>query len=264
MNTAAIWRGLKKAAPTIVTIVTVAGVCATAYFSAKAGSDAKQAIIEEEAAQKKELELVEKVKLVAPFYIPAGCVLAATLGSIALGRVVDKKRRAELSAMGLAAYRALEQKYKKYQDVVKQEYGEDAHAKILTRMDIPEAEQVSVHGECLGEANCGGPFGFDEEIKTFYDSYSGQYFKASVGQVMRAEFHLNRNFTLAGDACLSDWYEFLGIPAPEGADEKYWTVEDELYFIDFQHYKTTLDDGFECGVIEFAWDPYPNPYETIN
>lgn len=256
MNTAIIGRALRKAAPTIVTIATALGVCATAYFSAKAGVEGKMAIEDEEKKQGRELDTIEKIKAVAPKVVPAAVALTATLSSVMVGRIVDKRLRTEALAIYATTYKTLEQKYKNYQEATKRICGDDVHVKILQEANIKEAEETYVHGECFGVI-VDGPFNMDEELRTFFDSYSGQYFKASIGQVVRAELHVNRNFALAGEVCVKDWYDFLGIEPPPNAEDLWWAYGDDVMFIDFVHTKAETDDGFECGIIEFAWDPIP-------
>ena len=78
---------------------------------------------------------------------------------------------------------------------------------------------------------------------------------------MKAQYHLNRNFTLNGNASLNEFYKLLGIAPVKGGDEIGWWVdyENETYWIDFNNYSSEMDDGPDrppvtCLVIE-----YPTP-----
>lgn len=255
MDAKALGISIRKQAPLAASIVSSGGVIATAYFAAKGGAKAKCAIDKAEKATGRKVSLVDKVKLTWKYYIPA--TICGSLTIFAIGTSFWMSKRVQANMLG--AYAALDQTYKKYQNKVKELYGDETHAKILQDINIPAAKDPQLSGYCFG-TECGTSFDVNEEIRTFYDAYSGQYFKASIGQVMLAELHLNRNFVLMGEVPLTMWYEFLGIDPPEEADKKCWTIEDEYFFIDFQHYKTTTDDGFECCVVEFAIDPYPCPY----
>ena len=94
-----------------------------------------------------------------------------------------------------------------------------------------------------------------EEERLFYDAISERYFQATISQVLQAEYHLNRNFALGGGfITLNQFYEFLGIEPVPGGDEVGWMVSDGLYWVDFDHQKTVVDDGLngevECYIID--------------
>lgn len=260
MDSRSVRRMFRKIAPPVLAALSVAGTIATGYFAAKAGAESVDILREAEEQKGDPLTVKEKIQAVGKNYIPALACGAATIASIAGGYAIGRRINLGLSA----GYMALEKKYKAYKEGVKEEYGEEAHAKILEKMALPgieKAKEVSLTGECLG-AVCDLDFQADEEERTFYDVWSGKYFISTINRVMAAEQHLNRNFSIGGEAFLEDWYKFLGIEAPPEAKQDFlgWTVEDELCWIDFIHYRTKTDDGFEAYVIEFAWEPYPNMY----
>lgn len=43
----------------------------------------------------------------------------------------------------------------------------------------------------------------------------------------------------------------------EGGDELEWCMDTGIYWIDFNHRKTILDDGLEVCVIEMVFEPEP-------
>lgn len=262
MNTKAIRRVMRKFGPPVLAAASVIGTMATGYFAAKAGMRSVVLLREAEEAKGEPLTTGEKIKAAGKEYIPAAVIGTATAASIIGGYTIGKRVNAGLSA----GYLALRDKYKHYQEEVKEEYGEEAHEKILEKMAKPGAEKAKetpITAECLG-TYCNLDFQAAEEERTFLDAWSGKYFTSTINRVMAAEAHLNRNFILGGDISLECWYEFLGIETPEEVKKDFlgWSVEDELYWIDFNHYKMITDDGFEAYVIEFAWDPYPNQYLT--
>lgn len=253
MNWSKTAQALKQIAPKVIAWTTGAGVLASAVLHARAGMKTEHTLVLARDVKGENLTTTEKIQMCWRHYILPGSVTAATLALIICGRIVDKRQRAALAAM----YVGLSKTYKQYQNEVRREFGEETHQKILTRIG-QEAEKTNLHGECFGEI-CGTAFTDDEEIRTFFDEWSGQYFQASPEQVYRAQLHLNRNFTLAGYATLAQWYEFLGIDPRKDTSGLVWTVEDELYWIDFVNSSVTTDDGFECLTVGFAWDPYPDP-----
>lgn len=248
MGTRAIIHGLKKISPVIVTVLTAVGVCTTTYLAAKAGMKAEKEL---EKCKNEELALEEKVRIVTPIYIPAVCSLITTLTSIAIGRIIDKKLRTEAYVLSTTAYKMLEKQRKSYNNHIS-----DDVVKKIRPSNIAEAKKT---WENRGAYFCGMPgsnFEFDEDMRTFYDTYSNQYFKATVGQVLRSQLWINREYAFNGEVCLKKWYDTLGIPAPNDAKNEFWQCEDDYYFVDFDNYIITLDDGMEIGVISFGHDPH--------
>mgnify|MGYP000867048717 CR=1 FL=1 len=85
-------------------------------------------------------------------------------------------------------------------------------------------------------------------------------FNMPISQVLQAEYHLNRNFALGGGfITLNQFYEFLGIEPVPGGDEVGWMVSDGLYWVDFDHQRTVVDDGLngevECWIIDAPFPP---------
>ena len=101
----------------------------------------------------------------------------------------------------------------------------------------------------------------DGEPKLFYDEHSNRYFEATIEQVIQAEYHLNRNFTLRGYVYLNEFYEFLGLSITEYGDVMGWAVNyDEIYWVDFNHRKVAMDDGLEVYIIETPYEPTYEPW----
>ena len=75
-------------------------------------------------------------------------------------------------------------------------------------------------------------------------------------KVIQAEYHLNRNFMFAGVIPLNDFYEFLGLEKTELGDAVGWSsCNGDIYWIDFNHHRLTLDDGMEIYVIDMVFEP---------
>ena len=69
-------------------------------------------------------------------------------------------------------------------------------------------------------------------------------------------YHLNRNFMFAGVIPLNDFYEFLGLEKTELGDAVGWSsCNGDIYWIDFNHHRLTLDDGMEIYVIDMVFEP---------
>lgn len=90
----------------------------------------------------------------------------------------------------------------------------------------------------------------------WYDRISNRYFKATIEQILLAEYHLNRNYILRGYACLNELYEFIGVSKIDGGDLLEWQPWDEsMFWIEFTHRKSVMSDGTEFYILGMPWEP---------
>ena len=94
----------------------------------------------------------------------------------------------------------------------------------------------------------------------FFDEYSGRFFESTIEQVVIAEYSLNRNFTQRGYAYLNEFYEFLGLEKTDFGQTVGWVIEDEIYWIDFNH-RMAKTDAMEYIDIEILFEPTPRNEE---
>ena len=243
---------IKRNASTILTCVGGVGVVVTAVLAAKATPKATKRLERAEEKKGEVLSKTEKIKIAGPVYIPTVLVGAGTIACIFGANVLNKRTQASL----ISAYALIDNSYKEYKNKLKELYGEEAHEKIVDAIAIEKADDVYIHSECLcngcdltTDESCG-----DEIL--FYDEFTGRYFESTIERVITAEYHLNRNFTLRGYAVLNEFFEFLGLSTTDYGSVVGWAVNDEeLYWIDFNHRKVTMDDGLECYIIETPWEP---------
>lgn len=244
---------LKKHSSTLLSCIGTAGVIATAIA---AGRDTPKALTLLERAKEdkgSELTVLETVKTAAPAYIPAAVSGAVTIACILGANALNKRQQAALTS----AYILASEGYKNYQRKVKDLYGEEAHQDIVSHIAVEQTKPVEITAPGMMSASS-LDFGAEEDIRTFYDSFSDRYFESTIGKVLQAEYHLNRNFMLGGCVSLNDFYKFLGLEETDYGSKVGWsTVNGDLYWIDFDHYKTTLDDGMECCIIDMVFGPTP-------
>lgn len=237
---------LKRGAPTVLTMLTVAGVITTGILSARAANKTRN---ESDISNQSSLN---NFKSGWKNYIPAIAVGGVTIACSIRSDVLNKRHRVAL----LSAYAIANRSYTDYVNKTKELYGEETHRKIMESIAAEKAEEVYISSPNI----CGATsLAFDdrdaEEKRLFYDSYLNRYFESTLSQVLEAEYHLNRNYVMGMGVCVNDFYAFLGIDTIEGGDKIGWFLDDEIYWIDFNHYKTTLDDGLEVYVIEFIFPP---------
>lgn len=249
---------LKNASPAILTCLSVAGVIGTAVLAVKATPKAMQ-LVEERTGYNGEGVMErptkkEAVQLTWKCYIPAGLVGLSTIACIVGINAISKRNQASL----MSAYAMLSQAYQRYRKAAKTVYGEDADANI--KAQAAKETFVSADGYSLYSPELDG----SSEKMLFYDDYSQRYFTATMAAVLNAQYHLNRNLTLRGDASINEFYEFMGVDKIAGGDEVGWDMgyltEGGIMWLDFDNRLTQLEDGLECCVISALWDPVPEYY----
>lgn len=253
---------LKKATPTVLSCIGALGVVATAVLAVKATPKALERI--EDAKEVKNFEngenltRMETIAVCWTCYAPAAITGIATIGCIFGANVLNRRQQASLAS----AYALVSRQYGDYKRKVKELYGQETHNRIVKEL---AAEKVDKDHVILSS----GEFyssdldfeGATEETRLFYDRISNRYFESTIGKVLQAEYHLNRNLTLRGNVSLNEFYSFLGIDTiPEGDDIGWFIDDDEIYWIDFSHPYMPIDDGLNRKAIE-AWiiDPVFDP-----
>lgn len=247
---------LKKASPTIVSCIGAVGVVATAVLAGRGTVKAVRVLDEHNYTVQDKEDKRQILLYTFRYYIPAAVTGAVTIACIIGANVLNRRRQAALAS----AYTLVSRSYNDYKQKLKELYGEEAHEKVLEALAVEKAKDVHIHGtacfsDCSLEFEDSG-----EELRLFYDSYTERYFQTTISQVLQAEIHLNRNFALGGGYVpLSMFYEFLGIDTPQSLANEAWWVTDEMYWIDFNHTKTMIDDGIngeiECYIIDMIYTP---------
>lgn len=248
---------LKKSTPTILSLVSVAGVVTTTVLAIKATPKALR-IIEDKKVERandtmslpiEPLTKTEVVKLTWKCYVPTAIVGVSTVSCIFLNNMLNKKKQASLAG----GYYLIKESFDKYREASKDVYGDDADFRITAQ--AAKNKYVSNDGSLL----------YDPSLDTssddllFYDDYSKRYFTSSVTAVLNAQYHINRNLSLRGYVSVNEFYEFLGIDEIDTGDDFGWCAfdlaEDGLMWLDFDNRPVVIDDGLECYVITTILSP---------
>lgn len=250
-------RYLKHNSSTILSCVGAAGIVVTSVLTAKATVKAIKIVNEEECNKKEELSKSEIVKLTYRCYIPPIIFGASSIACILGANVLNRNQQAAL----MSAYALVDNSFKEYKGKLKELYGVETHNNIVDALAVEKAKETYIHADtafqCCDLAIQDGT----SEPRLFYDEYSGRYFESTIEQVITAEYHLNRNYILRGDANLNELYEFLGLEKTDYGEVVGWCCCNEIYWIDFNHRKTVLDDGLECYILEIPFGPEANYLE---
>lgn len=234
---------LKRNSSTILTCIGGVGVVATTIMAVKATP--KAILLLENAKEEKgeELTKVETIVVAGPAYIPTILTGAATIACIFGANALNKRQQAAL----MSAYALLDNSYKEYKNKVKELYGEDVDANVRESIAKDKYEKIETEGDEL----------------LFYEEYSGQYFNATMEDVLRAEMILNRDLQYHGCSCLNELYALLKLPETDYGDILGWSAswlhECQWYsWIEFNHKKVEMEDGMECYILEILTEPVPD------
>ena len=165
----------KKNAPTILTIAGGVGVAATTVSAIKATPKAVQILEAAKVVKGDELTKLEKIKMVAPLYVPTIIFGATTILCIFGANVLNKRHQASL----VSAYALLDNSYKEYKKKVIELHGEDGELEIIEAIveDKYEKEQPIIESNEL----------------LFYDKFSGRFFNSTMNDVLAAFYQINRH-----------------------------------------------------------------------
>lgn len=195
-------------------------------------------------------------------YIPAVAFGASTIACIMGANALNRRQQAALTS----AYALVQNSYKEYKDKLKELYGEETHNAIVNSIVAEKCKEASISSPSfISNSSLDFGEGMEPEItRTFYDSFSQRYFESTIEKVIQAEYHLNRNFMFAGVIPLNDFYEFLGLERTDFGDKVGWSsVNGDIYWIDFNHHRLTLEDGMEIYIIDMVFEPTADWMEDL-
>ena len=239
---------IRHASPTILTCLGIVGTIATTVMAVKETPKALRLIKEKkDELQKDKLEPVELVQTTWRCYVPSALIGAGTIACIVSIGAMDKRNQAVLTS----AYAMLNESYKQYRQAAKRLYGKDADDNIHAEM----AKDAKVASYDWGYQIYNMDMDSNSECLLFYDLTSKKYFNTTMAAVLNAQYHVNRNITIKGECSLNEYLSFLGVDGIENGDDIGWDInkmaEDmDCYWLDFNNYRTTLEDGLECVVID--------------
>lgn len=232
---------VKKNAPTILTVVGGVGVVATTVTAIKSTPKALQLLEVAKEEKGEELTAFDKLIVAGPVYIPTVLLGASTLACIFGANFLNKRQQAAL----MSAYALLDSSFKEYRGKLKELYGGEADTRI---------------NEEIAKDNFDSSIVVEDDKQLFYDLYSRRYFESTIVDVQQAEYALNHELNSRGEVTLNDWYSLIGLDPIDGGEALGWSsgLCFEYYWkswIDFNHHKTTMDDGLECTIIELLNEP---------
>lgn len=231
--------------PTILTCLGVLGMVTTTVMAVRATPKAMQLLEKAEKEKETKLTKCEIIVTAGPAYIPATLIGVSAIVCVFGANILNKKQSASLAS----AYALLENSYREYREKLIELYGVEADQQI---------RDAIVRTNCdYHQIGCDIP---DEKL-IWHDEISGETFEAYEKEVMDAEYHLNRNFTMRGYASLNEFYEFMGLPQTEYGNAVGWSMSDGYCWIDFEHHLVSRDDG--GTPIYTIWMVFPPSHDYL-
>lgn len=233
----------KNVTSVILGIAGCAGVIGTAYMAAKEAPSAK---VYYNMYKKEDDTIFDKFKLLAPKFKKTAAVGAATVLCIAGSTIASTK---ELNKL-VCSYGLLEQAYNKYKDRVIKVAG-NAADKVVEK-SIEEDKNVGPNEIPWYDLHT--VFFFDDEIPV----------ERTKGEIVTAEYNINRMFSTAGDVTYNEARIAYGLEPVDGGDEIGWNLYDGecqvgYNWVDFEHVYGRFSDGSPWVKIKPVIDPH-HPY----
>lgn len=194
----------------------------------------------------KKLSNADIVKLTWKEYIPTLAFSVITLSCIGYSNFLNIKTQKDLAS----AYLMLGKTFNEYRKRNIELSGPEIDKSIIENLSVEQSKNIDVHHSYFfSECNL-IPNNTDNETQLFYIESVDRYFTSTLSRVINAEYHLNHNYVGLGYATLNEFYNFLGINTVDNGDDIGWSViDDEPYWIYFNHEKTMIND-VPCIVIE--------------
>ena len=235
----------RKHGSTILTTASAVGLVATAVSAVRVTPKVMSLLEAQEAEKEAELTTVEKIQIAGPHYIPTMLIGAGSIVCMFGANALNKKQQASITS----AYALLDNSFKQYKLKVEELYGEGTNTRVIGEIAKDKYEEEDIE--------------FENDEQLFYDDFSGRYFNATMLEVVSAEYDMNRQLSMHSGAYLNDFYRLLGLEEEDYGDFLGWSqaLMYDMYWdnwLEFVHEKVVMDDGLECTIIRFGYEPTPD------
>lgn len=241
MNIHKVARAVKKNSDTILTVLGAAGTVVGIFTAVKATPKALRLIKDAEDDKGEKLTAMQVVSIAAKEYVPTALICAGSLTCIFGANIISKRTQASLSS----AYALINESYQNYRKSLIELHGKEADIEVRDHMILSRSNS-DYH-----QIDIDAP---DQKV-IFVEEYTNQRRVAYEREIMDAEYHLNRNYTLRGYVTLQEYLHFLGFDDVDGSEEVGWSsFNGEVFWIDFYH-RAIIEDGKEIYVISTEYPP---------
>lgn len=236
---------ISKESPTILASLAIVGVAATVVVTSKASVKANKELEKLEYESDEKPTTMEKVKVVAPIFIPTIAVSTGTIVCIAGSHYISLKRLAAVAA----AYSATESKLKEFKKKAEEVIGTNKTTKIED-----EIAKDKVHRMPPTESNI---FMSGKGNTLCYDEWSGRYFKSDIETIRKAQNDLNASLLSDLWVSLNDLYYRIGLPGIKIGEELGWNRDFDGQ-IDITFSSQLTENKEPCLVLSYLAEPRYN------
>ena len=240
----------KRYGSTILSLFASAGVVGTAVLAVRNNEKAKTEIEEKDPETGK-----EELLIFAKNHVSTIAVGASTVFCIFESNNLSQNHRAAL----ISAYELLNSSFSNYKRKVIEYHGPEEHKRILNAIAVEKVDPPHIYADTLLTSTSleSENITANEPKRLFYDAFSDRYFESTYGNVLQAQYHLNRNFSIGGVVMLNEYYEFIGLENTVEGNELGWCYgsNDGYVWIDFNNYIAYMEDGTEYIIIDMPFEP---------
>lgn len=240
---------LAKNNTTIMTALGVVGTIGVAVVASKDTIKARDAMIEYDMEHENEdrpekEELIARVKIVAPCYIPTALVTAATIAAIVGAHTASKAKITAYSGAYAMAQEAARMYRSSVEEVVsdKDKRAIDSKMANKTAVAIQERDKSTIVVG-TGKVLC-------------FDTNSGRQFQSDMETLRKAQNDINFEILSNDWASLNSFYERIGLPPIELGEELGWIAGSKVEL----KITSTIIGGTPALVINFDTAPQPDFY----
>lgn len=232
---------LKSNSPEILTALSISGVFATSYLTAKATFKASNKISEIESiagthGDKKE-RIKERTRLVWKCYIPAGISGALTVTAI----IASSKANSKRTTAAVTAYSLTERAFSEYKEKVVEQIGQGKEQKLRDELaqervlKNPSSKEVLVVG--AGQVLC-------------YEQFTGRYFRSDMEKLRKVQNDINVKIVSDPYVTLDEFYERIGLPYTSVSNKMGW---DSNKLLEVQFSTVLSENGEPCLAFEYNY-----------
>jgi hypothetical protein len=228
--------------PVLLVGTAVAGVVTTGVLAAKGGYKARGIIDAATVDKGEELTTQEKVQLTWLCYAVPAVTGVTTIASAIGVHTIHTKRHAALAGLYAVTTTKMDDYREKAEELLgakkTQQLNDAVAQKDADGNPIVNHEVIIVDG---GTSLC-------------FDQWSGRYFMGSIPIIEKAISDLNIQLVEAGDACLNDFYDYVGLSPIDMGQEFGWSGEK----IEARFGNITASDGRPAIAFRFHQEPKEN------
>ena len=232
---------MRKDKQFILNLASIIGVCLTMASTINDTTKACKLIDDD-------MTLKEKVKTSWKCYIPSGIIVTSTILCIIYSDTIVINEKIAL----LSALTASQNRYKDIRESI-DDVCDDKTKEEIFKKNVREKVPTDVYIDRT-------------DVKLFYEEYTGEFFYATIQDVLEAECLFNKQLSIVGYAILNDFYDILGLPKTNTGKYLGWCTDDKFSetaaispWVDFEHSMMTDDSGCEYYYLNYSNQPIVQP-----